>query len=131
MALTSEHIYHDENLLKGDAYFDEHFREDIKNSSVFDMEKLEKRCSLGEFSDSYGNKYILVLNRDYKEEKEFKITFRNTSRIYEVSKRDGMQGVVSESTKEFVIKLLPGDAALYRIDDASTPEYSIKYECGE
>ena len=131
MALTSEHIYHDENLLKGDAYFDEHFREDIKNSSVFDMEKLEKRCSLGEFRDSYGNKYILVLNRDYKEEKEFKITFRNTSRVYEVSKRDGMQGVVSENTKELVIKLLPGDAALYRIDDASKPEYSIKYECGE
>ena len=42
-----------------------------------------------------------------------------------------MQGVVSENIKEPMIKLLPGDAALYRIDDASTPEYSIKYECGE
>ena len=72
-----------------------------------------------------------MLNRDYKEEKEFKITFKNSSRIYEVSKTDGMQGVVSENTKELMIKLLPGDAALYRIDDASSPEYSINYECGE
>ena len=46
MALTSEHIYHDEGLLKGDAYFDEHFREDVKTSTVLKMEKLEKRCSL-------------------------------------------------------------------------------------
>ncbi len=131
MALTSEHIYHDDDLLKGDAYFDEHFRENIRESSVFDMEKLEKRCSIGEFSDSYGNKYILVLNRDYKTEKEFTVKFKKPSHIYEVSKTCGKQNLMNDSSDEISVKLAPGDAALYRIDDASEPVYLLDYECGE
>lgn len=129
MALTSEHIYHDEDLLKGDAYFDKHFREDIKNSSVFAMDKLEKRCSLGEFSDSYGNKYIYVLNRDYNDEKEFTLKLNKEYRIYEVLKTDGNQCKIADNATSLIVKLAPGDASLYRVDDADAEEYTITYVC--
>ena len=129
MALTSEHVYHDKKLLENDEYFDTHFREDVKKSEILDMEELPKRCSIGEFSDGYGNKYVYILNRDYKVENEFYIKLKGEKRIYEVSGKDSLQYVLYDKTESFNVKLAPASAVLLRVDDAKNPVEDIVYIC--
>ena len=129
MALTSDHVYHDDKVLTNDEYFNTHFREDVKKSEILDMEKLPDRCSIGEFSDGYGNKYIYILNRDYKVAKEFSIKLKGAKRVYEVSAEDGLQKVIYEKTDSFKVNLKESSAILLRIDDVNNPIDDIIYIC--
>ena len=129
MALTSEHVYHDKKLLENDEYFNAHFREKVSKSEILDMDELPARCSIGEFSDGYGNKYIYILNRDYNVENEFEIMLKGEKRIYEVSGKDGLQYVLHENASSFKVKLDESSAILLRIDDVCNPVDDIVYIC--
>ena len=128
MALTSEHIYHDNELLKDDEFFNENYREDIMKSDIFDEAALPHRCSVGVFKDDYNNKYIMVFNRDYREKKSFKLKLKEDSRLYEVSKEDGKQRFTG-TTDVICVDLEPAVANLYRIDTAKAETEEIEYIC--
>ena len=126
MALTSVGVFHSPEVLEGKEQF-EQFRQPISDSEVLACKKLPKRCSVGEFVDVEGNRYIMVQNRDYNEIQTFTLKLKKKFRIYEVSQENGKQFVKSNGTKTLDIKLQPGCAALLRCQDANEEKFLIDY----
>ena len=75
-----------------------------------------------------GNKYMMILNRDYMTEKSVSLPLNGTYRIYEVSKADGLQRMLCDSTDTLSLKLSPGDDVLSRIQNASDEPFTIEYQ---
>ena len=128
MALDSKLVYHSDDLLPGDRFMAE-WCDSIADSTLFTA--LPKRTSVGEFKDAFGNKYIMVLNRDYEKPLCCEIPINGEYRIYEVSKVDGKQNVVADKTGALKIDLIPGDATLLRIQDASEEAFTCEYKLAE
>ena len=126
MALTSEHVFHSPELLKDNANYDQ-FRDLLMNSQILADDELPFRCSVGEFSDSEGNLYLMILNRDYLDKRRFKLNLKKNCRVYEVSDEDGTQSVRNKSTKYLDIELAAGDAIFLRIQDAKEEVFKIDY----
>jgi hypothetical protein len=95
--------------------------------SAYLADKLPRRASVAEFEDDYGNGYIMILNRDYEVAQTFELPLNGTYRLYEVSKTDGCQYVIADSTDRIEITLDKGDAALYRIQNASEEAFTAEY----
>ena len=129
MALESTILYHSDDLLPGCEYM-EGLKNDISESEIFSG-TLPKRCSVGEFADSYGNKYIMILNRDYEKELSATLTLRSDYRIYEVSKKDGSQSVIADSARELKIDLGLGDAVLLRVQPAGEEAFVCEYKLAD
>ena len=127
IALHSEHVYHGKEVLPDDDYFNEHFREDIRNDDLTDLEELPFRCSIGRLSDDWGNQYMTILNRDYLRTQVFTIPLNGTKRIFEVSKADGKHYCVNTSTDCLHVTLEPGDMAFYRVQDAEEEAFEVEY----
>ena len=125
MALDCKRVFHDASLLPGSTYT-EGLHNDISESEHL-LGELPYRVSASESEDEYGNKYLTVLNRDYIEAKKFTLELKADSRIYEVSKKDGVHYVVAESTKQIEVELQPGDMVLYRIQPADEEAFNIDY----
>lgn len=128
MALTSTLVYHSDDLLPGDEHMAV-WCDKLSDSTLFSA--LPRRTSVGEFSDQYGNKYIMVLNRDYMTALETSIEMNGSYRVYEVSKVDGSQSVKADATSSLDLKLAPGDAALFRIQDAKDEAFTCEYKLAE
>ena len=126
MALTSVGVFHSPEVLEGKAEF-EQFRQPISESEVLADEALPKRCSVGEFVDIEGNRYIMVQNRDYAEIQRFALNLKKNFRIYEVSQENGGQYVKNDCTQVLNVKLQPGDAVLLRCQDANEEKFLIEY----
>ena len=129
MALTSKLIIHSSDLLPGCEYTKPYFNS-VEESEIFKGE-LPKRCSIGELEDDYGNRYAVILNRDYEKDVEFKLSLKDNFRVYEVSKADGKQRVIYDNTNEISVKLQGGDACLYRFQKASEEAFTVEYELTE
>lgn len=129
MALDSELIIHSQDLLPGCEYTKPYFNS-VEESEIFKGE-LPKRTSIGELKDSYGNRYAVILNRDFEKVSEIKLSLKDNFRIYEVSKEDGKQRVIHESVNELSLKLNPGDAVLLRIQKSSDEAFTCEYELAE
>ena len=129
MALESTIIYHSDDLLPGCEYM-EGLKNDISESEIFSG-TLPKRCSVGEFEDAYGNKYAMILNRDYEKELSATLTLRSDYRIYEVSKKDGSQSVIADSARELKIDLGLGDAVLLRVQPAGEEAFVCEYKLAD
>ena len=127
IALHSEHVYHGKEVLPDDDYFNEHFREEIRNDDLTDLEELPFRCSIGRLSDDWGNQYMTVLNRDYLRTQVFTIPLNGTKRIFEVSKADGKHYCVNTSTDCLHVTLEPGDMAFYRVQDTADEAFDVEY----
>ncbi len=127
IALHSEHVYHGKEVLPDDDYFNEHFREEIRNDDLTDLEELPFRCSIGRLSDDWGNQYMAILNRDYLRTQVFTIPLNGAKRIYEVSKADGKHYCVNNSTVCLHVTLEPGDMAFYRVQDATDEAFDVEY----
>ncbi len=125
MALDCKRVLHDDSLTPPCEIFDQLF--DKISDSAYLSEKLPNRVSVSELEDEYGNGYILVLNRDYMKEASFTLKLNDGYRIYEVSKKDGLQYVAYENTSELAIMLAPGDAMLYRVQKADEEAFTIEY----
>lgn len=126
MALTSEGVYHSPEVLSDCAVF-EKYREPISNSQILSDEALPFRCSAGELSDREGNRYLLVLNRDYRNPRSFQLHFKKSSRVYRVSDETGEQSVIRNRSKGINLDLKPGDAVLLRVQDADEEACLIDY----
>ena len=125
MALRCLRVIHDENLLK-----DHLSMEDIRTGmeeSEFLTGTLHNRISVSEHEDNYGNKYLMVLNRDYDNTAYTCLKFKKPYHVYEVSKEDGEQYLRYERAKNINVYLQPGDLILYRLQDAEEEPYTIEY----
>lgn len=126
MALTSKHVFHSPEVLKDNSSF-EKYRKSLLDSMVLANAELPFRCSVGELTDDEGNRYLMILNRDYLNKRTFKLNFQKVFRVYEVSGEDGMQSVRNQSTKSIRLELAAGDAIFLRVQDIEDEAYLIEY----
>lgn len=129
MALDSKLIIHSDDLLPGCEHTAPYFNK-IEESEIF-AAALPRRTSVGELCDEYGNRYAVILNRDFEKTAEITLPLKDDFRIYEVSKKDGKQRVLFDSTEELSITLEPGDAVLYRFQEAEEEAFTCEYELSE
>lgn len=128
IALNSDHIYHSAEVLSEDDYFNTNFRESISGDNIFDLDGLPFRCTIGRLSDTYGNQYAAILNRDYIRAKTFSLPLKENFRLYEVSKADGKHYCVNNRTNHINITLEAGDMVIYRVQNCEDEVFDIEYE---
>jgi len=129
MALDSKLIIHSDDLLPGCEYTKPYFNK-IEESEVFGG-TLPKRTSIGEMEDEYGNRYAVILNRDYEKVSEITLDLKDNFRVYEVSKEDGKQRVIFENVNKLPLNLHGGDAVLYRFQRANEEAFTVEYELAD
>ncbi|MBQ6895036.1 MAG: hypothetical protein IJN40_06050 [Clostridia bacterium] len=129
MALDSKLIIHSSDLLPGCEYTKPYFNS-IEESEIFKCE-LPKRCSVGELEDKYGNRYAVILNRDYEKTAQIALDLKDSFRVYEVSKEDGKQRVIFDGINKLGLSLQPGDAVLYRFQKADEEAFTCEYELSD
>ena len=125
MAIECRHVFHDAACLPGFAPMQE-YSEDIADSAFF-AAPLPYRTSAGEFEDAYGNRYLMVLNRDYINGKSLHLKLNGKYRIYEVSRDDGMQYVKDDAADVLSLYLEAGDAVLCRMQPAEEEAFTVEY----
>lgn len=125
MALECLRVIHDDTLLKGHP---------VKENICTNMEeselltgKLLPRISISEHQDAYGNKYLMVLNRDYEKNAHIELSLKNPSHIYEVSKDDGEQYLQYDNALFLPMYLTAGELKIYRIQPAEEEIFTIEY----
>lgn len=128
MALESTLVYHSDELLPGNSDM-RVWCDGIADSTLFTA--LPRRCSVGEFADGYGNKYVMILNRDYEKPLRCEIPMKGEYRLYEVSKVDGTQSVNTDKTNTLRLDLMPGDAILLRVQNAKEEPFTCEYVLAE
>ena len=126
MALTSEHVFHSPELLRDNDNF-EKYREPLTNSQVLADKELPFRCSAGELTDCEGNRYMIIMNRDYLSARKFNLNLQKDFRVYAVGDFDGTQSVRHNKTKKLSLELAPGAAVFLRFQDAKENAYLIDY----
>ena len=86
------------------------------------------RISVAEMSDAYGNRYLMVANRDYKNITSYFLKMKGDYRVYRVSDEDGAQRLVYDDANNTIFgNLLPGHMALYRLQPKSEEPFEIEY----
>ena len=125
MALECRRVIHDDSLLPECPYMKD-LRVSMEESELLEGE-LPKRISVSESCDAYGNRYLMVLNRDCVNETAFVLKLKERSNVYVVSKRDGKQRLDDEHACAIVGYLEAGGLALYRIQSDSEEPYTVEY----
>lgn len=129
MALDSKLIIHSDDLLPDCEYTAPYFNK-MEESEIF-AGKLPARISIGELCDEYGNRYAVILNRDFEKTAQITLSLKGDFRIYEVSKDDGKQRVLNNCMAELALTLAPGDAGLYRFQNVKEEAFTCEYELSE
>ena len=88
---------------------------------------LRRRISVSEHSDAYGNRYLMVLNRDFVNSTQIQLDLKAPSHIYRVSCEDGEQQPIFMNAKRLPVSLDPGSLALYRIQPAEEEPFTVEY----
>ncbi|MBQ8577825.1 MAG: hypothetical protein IJ449_07665 [Clostridia bacterium] len=125
MAIENKTVIHSDDLLPGCEHM-EGLAEKMEDSLLL-TGSLPARTSAGEFEDAYGNRYLLLLNRDYECDREITVSLKNASRLYEVSRVTGRQNVVCDRTDSVTVSLAKGDAILYRVQNADEAPFTVEY----
>lgn len=125
MALTCDRVIHDETLLPDHPTM-EGLRTPLEESELV-ASGMVPRVSISEHTDPYGNRYLMVLNRDYEQTASMSLKLKKSSHVYEVSKKDGEQVLCEEAAAALPVYLEPGDLKLYRIQDANEELYTVEY----
>ncbi len=127
MALSCLRVIHDESLLPDHPTM-EGYRTPLTESELLASdEKLARRVSVSEHTDAYGNKYLMVLNRNYEAPLHTVLKLKAPGHVFEVSKEDGEQYFRYEAATHLSINLAPGDLALYRIQPATEAPFTVEY----
>ena len=129
MALENDLVYHSSEVTMPDTEGVDGLVDKIEDSDI--VASLPRRCSVGEFNDPEGNRYMLILNRDYETDLDAAIPLKGDYRFYEVSRVDGTQSIVYDSINELPIKLAMGDAVLYRVQKADEEPFNLEYKLAE
>ena len=125
MALECTHVIHDDSLLPDCPYMKD-LRTPISESKLLSG-ALPYRTSVSELTDAYGNDYLMVVNRDYLEKKDITLNFKENMRVYEISREDGEQRVLVDSTNSLTQSFIEGGMALYRIEPSTNEPSIIEY----
>jgi len=125
MALECRRVIHDDALLPDCPYMNG-LRTTVEESELL-TGKLPRRISVSEHTDAYGNRYLMVLNRNYTADNSYQLRLKNTSNVYRVSPEDGEQRLVFDNADALTGYLPAGELALYRIQPASEEPYTIAY----
>ena len=125
MALNCLRVIHDDTLLPDHPAM-EGLRTPMEESELL-CGKLAARISVSEHEDAYGNKYLMVLNRDWDAERHVGLSLKNLSHVYEVSKTDGEERFLYDAVGYFEIYLAPGDLRLFRIQPGAQEPYTVEY----
>lgn len=126
MALESEYVFHSSEVLKGNEHFAA-LHNTTAESKILAKEDLPFRCSVGELADKEGNRYLLIQNRDYENERCFEIKLQKKFRVYEVSKKTGEQELYDEQTDRLSLCLEEGDAIFLRFQNVEEEPFAIDY----
>ena len=124
MALECQRVIHDESVVST-----------IENFTYLSMEDstlltgmLPPRISVSELKDAYGNDYLMVLNRDYRESTRYMLNLKNPMRVWRVSDEDGEQRIAFDGAGGAIFgTLTPGSIALYRLQPRDEEPYAIEY----
>ena len=125
MALECDRVIHDGTLLPENESMDS-VRTPLAESELV-AGGLVPRTSISEHHDAYGNRYLMVLNRDYEVPVTLSLSLKNRSHVYEVQKTDGEERLVYEDTASVSVSLRAGDLVLYRLSDASEELCTLEY----
>ena len=125
MSLTCDRVIHDSTLLEGCTVMDL-WRTPMAESELLEGE-LRPRISVSEHHDAYGNRYLMVLNRDYETDAHVELTLKNPSHVYKVSREDGEQEMVYFNAKKLQAHIAPGTLELYRIQPGEEEPYTVEY----
>ncbi len=125
MALKCKRVIHDDTLLP-DHKSMVGLRTNLSESELL-TGGLFPRISVSEHEDDYGNMYLMVLNRDFKHTSHLKLSLKEKSNVYEVSKNDGEQRLIYTNETALPVRLAPGELALFRIQNASETPYTVEY----
>lgn len=128
MALENCGVYHSPDLMPygkyGQIYRD--FADDIAESKLL-AGTLPARTSAGEFTDAQGNRYLLILNRDFYKALKADIPLNGKYNLYEVSREDGKQRLTAEAAERIPVNLSCGDAVLLRVQNAGDEIFTAEY----
>ena len=125
MALSFDRVIHDDTLLPDHPTM-QGFRTDMSESELL-CGQLPKRISVSEHHDAYGNRYLMVLNRDWNTDVDVCLKLKDAANVYEVSKQDGKQNLVMQDTVCLQAHIAPGDLMLYRIQPATEAPFTAEY----
>ncbi|MBQ9118389.1 MAG: hypothetical protein IJY11_04225 [Clostridia bacterium] len=126
MALTSTGVFHDDAVLANDPKR-ANYTEDFAGSALFDG-RLPHRISIGELQDGEGNRYALLLNRDYLSAKSIRLPLKNAANVYEINNNDGKQVLIKKDCTEIQLELAPAQCVFLRLQPAAEKPYLIEYE---
>ena len=70
----------------------------------------------------------MVLNRDYEMKQTFSLSLKAPSRLWEVSREDGLQHLAAERTGTLEVALEAGDMAFFRVQDAAEEAFAVEYD---
>ena len=124
MALKCDRVIHGVDMTP--------YKEKVTFSTMAESEllvgDLPQRISVSEMSDDYGNRYLMVVNRDYRNVVSYDLGMKDPCRVYRVSDEDGAQRLVFDDPGNKIIgNLLPGHMALYRLQPKSEEPCEIEY----
>lgn len=125
MALTCDRVIHDDTLLPDHPAM-EGLRTPMEESELLEG-GLVFRTSVSEHADPYGNRYLMVLNRDYEQSATMSLKLKALSHVYEVSKTDGEQHLCEEAVAFLPVALAPGELKLYRIQSGAEEPFTVEY----
>ncbi|MBO5270975.1 MAG: hypothetical protein J6B77_09330 [Clostridia bacterium] len=125
MALESVRVIHDESVSAKDVEEWEDYRYTMEDSELL-TGALDHRISISELADAYGHRYLMVLNRDYRTEKHYRLICKEPSRVYRVDEETGLERLAYEGD-EITGCLQPGCVALYRIQSLFEEPYLVEY----
>lgn len=125
MALTCQRVIHDTTLL-ADCPISQKWLTPIEESELVSG-RLFTRLSISEHSDAYGNRYLMVLNRDFRDDAHTMLTLKQPSHVYAVSRESGEQSLIYRNDTKLYIHLAPGDLALYRIQPGEEEPFEVEY----
>ena len=126
MALQSQFVFHSPEVLK-DRKEMAQLHNSAAESRILADEDLPFRCSVGELADEEGNRYLIIQNRDYEQDHIFELKLKQQFRIYEVSKANGMQKILSNATDHLQLHMEAGDAIFLRAQDSKEEPFLIDY----
>ena len=128
MALECQRVIHDESVKIETGYKEDW---DRMVSTMADSEYLEgelpHRLSVSELCDNYGHRYLMVLNRDYRQEIHYCLHLKEAANIYRTSEQNGEESLVFPNTKNLSGHLSAGSIALYRLQPAAEEPYTMEY----
>ena len=128
LALDNRAVYHSDDLRPFGRYGDiyEGYREHISDSPLVES-PLPARTSVSEFTDEFGNEYLMVLNRDFYRPLETVLPLKSNFHIFEVSREDGKQYLRHENAHALPVALSGGDAVLVRLQPVGKEPFTVEY----